>query len=264
MSGSETRLDRYMKDSYTSQAESYDRVRYTSLEGSYFVDLEVRALSKWMRDPASLRLLDIPAGTGRLSIPLAEMGAEVHGVDITESMVRKAQEKAHRKGLRNVTFRVANGRLLPFQAGTFDIVTSFKFFHLIPNSEKHLFVREMARVVKPGGRLIVEFNSAYYGVVMAFLRHYLRKRGHVGQACLFPGRVNRLFEGLIVRRTMGVKLPFSGFFSKILGSRIVTAVNLAAGRVPGLKWLCYCLIVEAEKPLPRPAADHSAHQAAVL
>jgi ubiquinone/menaquinone biosynthesis C-methylase UbiE len=255
MSGSDTRLDRYMKESYTSQAEDYDRVRYTSVEGSYFVDLEVRALRDWISEPESIRLLDIPAGTGRMSIPLAEMGAEVHGVDITEGMIRKAQEKAHRKGLRNVTFRVANGRLLPFQAGTFDVVTSFKFFHLIPNSEKHLFVEEMARVVKPGGRLIVEFNSGLYGVVLAFLRHVLRKRGRVAQACLFPGRVNGRFEGLIVRRTMGVKLPFTGFLCKVLGTRIVTAINLMAGSAPGLKWLCYCVIVEAEKPLVR-ATSH--------
>ena len=249
MSGIDTGLDRYMKDSYTSQADDYDRVRYTSWEGSYFVDLEVRALREWITQTAPVRLLDIPAGTGRLSIPLAEMGAEVHGVDITEGMVRKAQEKAQRKGLTNATFRVANGRLLPFSAGTFDIVTSFKFFHLIPNSEKHLFIQEMTRVVKPGGRLIVEFNSGYYGVAMAFLRHYLRKRGSVHQACLFPARVNRLFDGLTVKRTMGVKLPFSGFFAKILGRRIVTSVNLMAGRTPGIKWLCYCVIVEAEKPL---------------
>ena len=249
MSGTDTRLDQYMRDSYTSQADNYDRVRYTSWEGSYFVDLEVRALRQWISEPASVRVLDIPAGTGRLSIPLAEMGAEVHGVDITERMVRKAQEKARQRGLQNISLRVANGRHLPFPGETFDIVTSFKFFHLIPNGEKHLFIQEMARVVKPGGRVIVEFNSGYYGGVLAFLRHLLRKRGRVGQACLFPGRVDRLFEGLTVRRTMGVKLPFSGLLSKLLGRRIVTAINLKAGRVPGLKWLCYGLMVEAEKPL---------------
>lgn len=250
MPGIDTRLDRYMRDSYTSQAEHYDRVRYTSWEGSYFVDLEMRMLRPWIGDPASIRLLDVPAGTGRVSIPLAEIGAQVHGVDITERMVRKAREKATAKRLDNIGFRVANGRQLPFANGTFDIVTSFKFFHLIPNAEKRLFLQEMARVLKPGGRLIVEFNSGFYGLVLALGRHLLFKRGRISQACIFPHRLGKLFEGMHVRRTMGVKLPLSGLLSRLFGARLVTALNVAAGRLPGIKWLCYCIIVEVQKPVP--------------
>jgi hypothetical protein len=83
---------------------------------------------------------------------------------------------------------------------------------------------------------------------MSFWRYYVRKQSGMTRTCLFPTGVSPLFDGLIVKRTMGVKLPFSGLMSRLVGQRIVTAVNLFVGRLPGVKWLCYCVMVEAEKP----------------
>ena len=47
---------------------------------------------------------------------------------------------------------------------------------MIPTEQKAAFIREMARVLKPGKSLIVEFNSPFYGGILAFVRYYFRKR----------------------------------------------------------------------------------------
>ena len=66
--------------------------------------------------------------------------------------------------------------------------------------------------------------------------------------CLFPDQVAPLFDGLEVIRTYGVKRPFSGAFAAVVGRSVAESVNLWFGRLPGLKYLTYAIIVVARKP----------------
>jgi hypothetical protein len=67
------------------------------------------------------------------------------------------------------------------------------------------------------------------------------------QKCLFPDQVPVLFEGLTVRRRLGIKLPFAGALSRVLGHRTVAALNRFVGSIPGLRYLSYAILIEAEK-----------------
>ena len=170
-----------------------------------------------------------------------------------ENMLRAAMDKKRRDGVAHAHFAQLNGLGLPFADDTFDAVTSFKFFHLVPNETKRAFIEEMARVTKPGGKIVIEFNSPYYGGALAFYRYYFRKRkpGGMRQKCLFPDQVPTLFEGLNVRRRLGVKLPFAGALSRVLGRRAVAAVNRIVGSIPGVRYVAYAILIEAEKPARR-------------
>jgi ubiquinone/menaquinone biosynthesis C-methylase UbiE len=241
-------VDARLRHAYDKGAAKYDGARYKSAEGRFFSRLELDILRAWLPLSEGHRLLDVPAGTGRLSIDLGRSGATIVGADISANMLKMAAAKRADRG--NVHFMQGSGAELPFADATFDAVISFKFFHLIPNDLKLTFVREMTRVLKPGQPLVIEFNSPFYGVVLAWFRYYFRKKqpGGMRMKCLFPDQIPVLFEGLRVTRVQGVKLPFSGALSRVIGHSATAALNTAVGRLPIVKYLSYAIIIEARKP----------------
>jgi ubiquinone/menaquinone biosynthesis C-methylase UbiE len=245
--------DLHLRKSYDREAHQYDALRYESAEGQLFNDMELRVLQEWLPLGPGFKVLDLPAGTGRVSVALARTQATVLGGDISANMLKQAASKARTEGTSHLHFVQSSGTHLPFADNTFDAVASFKFFHLIPNDRKPLFVREMARVLKPGKSLVIEFNSPYYGGVLAALRYYFRKKkpGRMRMRCIFPDQIPTLFESLEVTRKYGVKLPFAGLMSSIIGRQATESFNLWVGRLPGLRYFCYAIIVEARKPVGR-------------
>ena len=242
--------DRRHRESYDKEASQYDALRYASAEGRFFSNLELKVLKSWIPLGPGKRILDMPAGTGRLSIALTDRGATVIGADISSNMLVEANRKATTDGASHAHFVQGSGVQLPFADNTFDAVASFKFFHLVPNDRKRLFIQELTRVLKPGCPLIVEFNSPFYGGVLAAFRYYFRKKrpGGMRKKCLFPDQVAGLFRGLEITRRLGVKLPGSGTVASVLGARTMEALELWFGRLPGLRYLSYVLIIEARKP----------------
>ncbi len=234
----------------TKKPTAYDANRYVSPEGRLFNDLEIELLRSWLPLAPGAKVLDIPAGTGRLTVALASQGATVIGADISAGMLRVAASKRQGEDLRRVQFAQGSGTQLPFADETFDAVVSFKFFHLVPNDRKPAFMSEMARVLKPGKTMVVEFNSPYYGGLMAAFRYYFRKRtpGDMRTKCIFPDQVADLFKGLEVTRTYGVKLPLSGALSKIIGVPATKALNMWFGKLPGIKYFAYAIMIEGRKP----------------
>jgi ubiquinone/menaquinone biosynthesis C-methylase UbiE len=240
-----------LQASYDREAAHYDERRYHSVEGKLFSELETSVLQSWLPLRSGVRILDMPAGTGRLSQSLAASGATVVGVDISTNMLAMAAAKRGAEKTGPVFYAQGSGVQLPFADDTFDAVVSFKFFHLVPNERKRAFISEMTRVLKPGRALVVEFNSPYYGVILAWLRYTFRKKhaGGMRMKCLFPDQVPELFEGLEVTRRQGVKLPFSSLVAGVIGRRAADALNLWFGKLPAAKYLSYAIIIEARKPL---------------
>jgi ubiquinone/menaquinone biosynthesis C-methylase UbiE len=245
------RYDRGLRQFYDKEAAQYDAIRYTSAEGRFFSNLEMTVLKSWLPSPTGMKILDVPAGTGRLSVGMAALGATVVGADISRNMLAEAKTKAANNRIPHAHFIQGSGTQLPFPDGTFDAVASFKFFHLVPNERKAEFISEMTRVLKPGGRLIIEFNSPFYGIFLAAFRYYFMKKspGGMRTKCLFPDQVPTLFRGLKVTRRFGVKLPAAGALAAVFGERTMEALNLWFGRVPGLRYFAYAIIIEARKPL---------------
>ncbi|HWO89827.1 MAG TPA: methyltransferase domain-containing protein [Gemmatimonadales bacterium] len=99
-------------------------------------------------------VVDVGCGAGLDSLIAARMvgrtGAVV-GVDMTPAMVRKARGGAELAGLHNVSFREGFAEALPVEDGWADVVISNGVLNLMP--DKGAALGEMARVLKPGGRL---------------------------------------------------------------------------------------------------------------
>ncbi|MBI4725363.1 MAG: methyltransferase domain-containing protein [Rhodomicrobium sp.] len=95
-------------------------------------------------------ILDLATGTGRTSRLLAKRGANVTGADIADDLLEVAIEQARSEGL-TIDYRTGDAEALPFADNTFDAVAST--FGVMFASRPEAAASEMARVLKPGGRL---------------------------------------------------------------------------------------------------------------
>jgi len=96
------------------------------------------------------RVLEVGCAAGFASCMVArEYGCDVTGIDISEVLVSKANERAQKLGLSNAHFEVADAAKLPFEANSFDAVYGVAIVALLPDKEQIL--QELMRVVKPGG-----------------------------------------------------------------------------------------------------------------
>jgi arsenite methyltransferase len=101
-------------------------------------------------------VLDIGCGAGVDSLVAAHLvgpAGRVVGVDVTEEMIIRAQANLELTGLANVRFDVASAEVLPCRDGEFDVIISNGVFNLTVDKERAL--REVRRVLKPGGRLML-------------------------------------------------------------------------------------------------------------
>ncbi len=103
--------------------------------------------------PAGARVLDCAAGTGEFSLAAAKRAGSVLCTDQSEAMLARARKKVQKRGLSNVSFARRDITALPDPDGSFDAVIAANVLHLLPDPEPA--VRELWRVVAPGGRLIL-------------------------------------------------------------------------------------------------------------
>lgn len=126
------------------------------------------------REPVE-HLLDVATGTADLAILGSTKAQRVTGVDISEGMLAHGRTKVAKRGLeKRVVLQRADSEALPFADATFDAVTvAFgvrNFEHL------ELGVREMLRVLKPGGRLFVlEFSKPQHTPMRQLFRFYFHR-----------------------------------------------------------------------------------------
>ncbi len=102
--------------------------------------------------------LDIATGAGHTALALAPRVAQVVAHDLTEPMLAETARNAAARGLSNVTTRQGAAESLPFEDASFDIVTVRQAPHHF--ADVRAAVREMARVARPGARVIIVDSAA--------------------------------------------------------------------------------------------------------
>jgi SAM-dependent methyltransferase len=103
---------------------------------------------------AGARILDVGAGTGRITIPLAGAGCRVVGVDVGPSMLQAMGKKAAGLPVRLVA---GDGVQLPFATGSFDAVVLASLLYLVP--DWRALLGEAIRVARPGGSILHEWGN---------------------------------------------------------------------------------------------------------
>ncbi len=133
------------KDPYRSLANIYDRFVEPFNNG-------VRSLVFRMFPPKkALRILEVGCGTGTNLRFYEQAGCNIFGIDLSPAMLMKARQKLDHK----THLQVADASQMPFTDGTFDIVMAMLTLHEMPYEIRPPVMREMVRVVKQGGQIIL-------------------------------------------------------------------------------------------------------------
>jgi ubiquinone/menaquinone biosynthesis C-methylase UbiE len=129
--------------------------------------------------------LDVAAGTGGLSLPAARLGARVLATDWSRAMIEHFEARAREEGLAKAEGRVMDAHRLELPDDTFDVSGSQFGVMLVADQPQAL--REMVRVTKPGGRvLLIAYGSpAQFEALQVFHRGAAGGRPRLPRA---PGR----------------------------------------------------------------------------
>jgi ubiquinone/menaquinone biosynthesis C-methylase UbiE len=141
--------------------------------------------------------LDIGCGTGwavRAAAELVGPGGDAYGVDLSPRMIQNATESA--RGTMNAHFKNANAEKLPFKLDSFDVIICTMSFHHYLNPGKA--VGEMARVLKPGGKLCIVDPTADF-FVMKWIDGILKRREPEHVALYSTLEFRQFLEGASLR-----------------------------------------------------------------
>jgi ubiquinone/menaquinone biosynthesis C-methylase UbiE len=118
-----------------------------------------------------MRVLDVAAGSGNISLPAAATGADVVSSDLTPDLLQRSRARAAAQGLR-IHYREANALALPFGDGEFDVVISAIGVQFAPDHQRA--ADELVRVCRPGGTIgVISWTpEGFFGRMLATIRPY--------------------------------------------------------------------------------------------
>lgn len=134
------------REYYDKFSKSYEDKRY---KGYHLLidELEFDCIKNYIKDK---KVLEAGCGTGLILQRISKLASEHHGIDISEGMLLLAKEKG-------LNVKQASVTEMPFEDNYFDVVCSFKVLPHVENIRQA--IKEMNRVTKPGGVLILEFYN---------------------------------------------------------------------------------------------------------
>ena len=165
---------------------------------------------------SGLRLLDVGCGTGRTlhQIARAHGKLRLHGADLSPAYIRHARKRL--ADVDEVTLAVENAEALPWADATFDVVTSVYLFHELPRRTRRDVIRELFRVVKPGGLVVIEDSAqlAESGALETALRE-------------FPAEFHEPFYADYLEDDLAPQLRDAGFVGVTVEPHLVAKVIVA-------------------------------------
>jgi len=186
---------------------------YDGIFGACFRHGQRRAVEVLRSAPGD-RILEVGVGTG-LALPFWHRDARITGIDISDRMLRRAENVRHRRGLRHVELRLMDAQAMDFPDNHFDKIAAMYVVSVVPSLPALL--AEMRRVCKPGGRL-------------AIVNHFAHPRPLVRRAEQILGR----YAGLL------------GFHTAMDEETVTRAPGLRVLRTEPVNWGGYWTLIEAE------------------
>ena len=217
----------------------------TALNGFYEMSVARRQFSsRILSHGKGVRVLEYGCGTGSYAFDLADLGAEVVGIDISSSAIDIARQKAGDQS--NLEFRLGNAEALEFEAGSFDLVCGTSILHHLDTARA---ASEIRRVLRPGGMGLFYEPIAYNPA--AALYRVLTPSQHTPDE--HPLRLVDL--RLMQKSFAAVNVQFFDFFAlgaipflRLPGGRgllrLLEAADRVAMSVPAARWLGSTAILE--------------------
>jgi ubiquinone/menaquinone biosynthesis C-methylase UbiE len=168
--------------------------------------------------PGKKRVLDVGCGTGRTLMQLGSAHPEhkYFGVDLSPYYIDRARELLAR---RDVSLLVDNAESLPLKDASFDAVLSVFLFHELPTRARRNVLREMRRVLSPGGLLVLE--DAAQLLDSPELSVFLTNFGNDMNEPFFASYLRESLEGELAGAGFRLESSEPAFLSKVLVARAV-------------------------------------------
>ena len=148
----------YVGRAFDAMADEYDDVRAPYYR--HWFDVIDRVMERELRAPhAGARALDLCCGTGIQSLRLAGLGYHVTGVDLAPQLLAIAKAKLEAAGHRGAVFAEGDASAIPARDAAFDLVTCCGALSMIGPWRQTL--AEIARCLRPGGRLLLEVEGKW-------------------------------------------------------------------------------------------------------
>jgi ubiquinone/menaquinone biosynthesis C-methylase UbiE len=164
--------------------------RLAELEEARRADLSAR-VARFVEPGGEERALDAGTGTGALAFALAPLVAEVVAVDLVAELLAEGRKRAGE--FPNVSFVEGDVTKLPADLGEFDLSGSLRTLHHVRRPE--LAVSELARVTRPGGRILIVDQLVPADPLLALdLNRFERARDPSHERTLADGDFRQLFE----------------------------------------------------------------------
>lgn len=159
-----------------------------------------------------MKILDVGCGGGLISMPLAQMGAQVTGVDANKHNIDAASQYAKDNKIDIELKHTTAEKLLPKAKQSYDVVISLEVIEHVANPKE--FVQNLARLIKPGGMIVLStinrtIKSYIYAIVMAeYVLGWVPKRTHDHSKFVKPSELTKMINntGLSLKELKGMIL----------------------------------------------------------
>jgi SAM-dependent methyltransferase len=194
-------------------------------------------------------ILDYGCALGEWAIQLAPEAREVHGIDISDVAIASAQREAAARGLTNTHFAVMDAHNTTYPDNYFDFVFGIGIIHHL---DTHLSLKEVARVLKPGGVAIFREPLGANPAINLYRSATPEARTEDEHPLLLKDRriADRLFAkgdwtfyGLLTLASVPLRNTPLGRPAY----RLTSMLDKLLLRVPGLRWLGWCALIELRK-----------------
>lgn len=253
-----TEAEDEQREHFSSYLEEYET---KVVQSPYYIALDRVHFDAWAGRAVGRgdRVLEIGAGTGRQTIPLAARGAHVLGVDLSEDLLLRAREKLKSRGLLGAADLVVGiAERPPVREGAFDAAVIHGTLHHLPDPAT--VIAQMATRLRPGGAFcLVEPHASplrpVFDALMRLIPLYKEEEHSDARFTAAELETWARSAGLRTRIRLSTYLPPHVWY--VLGARVgralLSVTDAVLSRIPGVRHVAGIVIVEGERA--QPAAD---------
>lgn len=244
MTTTDTQVKLELKEMYDQLAAHYDAI-YRTPAGQYFMNRKIDTMLKLAAFPQGSHLLEVGCANGVYTFALAKLGFQMTGLDLSPDCVHIATQQAKRAGLTHINFTVGDAESLSqFDDNTFDGVISFSALRYVPNLAKA--IRELYRVLRPGGIAVVDFPNKW-SPWFTFMKPLLTGQTHIHDHQYTTGQIKRTlqeagFRKVSLRRILYTPKTIPGWALPAM-----KVIDYVGERTPGFNQLASIIIVGGHK-----------------